>query len=649
MAYLLPLVLGLGTGASAQLVPATPTYAPVYAPAGDVSAALADWRRLRASSNWSFADHARFLLYYPDFPGATTLRRNAERAMQPGENPATVIAFFRAAPPATANGFARLADAYAAQGRAAEALAAARSAWSASGLSAMDEIALYQRFGASFTSADHDRRIDRLLIDRDAVNAARMLASASAARRPAFTARIAMQQRSPDTETYYNAVSAQVTSDAGLMQDRARYLRAATWNSAARQLLARPHRFTYLPVDAAKWYELKRIVAQEAAAEGAITQAYEIARQVDDALPVGTVLTSQPLAVRDEYTNLTWLAGTLAYRSLNRPAEAMALFDRYSEGGRSLQVTSKGAYWAGRAATQAGQYQAATAHFAKAAASPELFYGQLAHERLGRAIPVPQMMPQAAVTPAQRAAFANRPLVRAIRLLQSQGRAEEQALFIRALSENLTGDAERVMAMELSAQLARQDLAVWTARSARNDGNAFYVRQAYPTLNVSASEAYLWSIAHGITRQESSFDRGAVSHAGARGLMQLMPGTAAEQAGKLGYGYDYSRLTSDPAYNVMLGSSYFRRLLDQWGGNYVLAVASYNAGAGNVRKWVRNNGDPRRPGADIVAWIEDIPFTETRGYVQRVLENTVVYDRLNARATTPPRQLSHFLGKPRLG
>ena len=253
------------------------------------------------------------------------------------------------------------------------------------------------------------------------------------------------------------------------------------------------------------------------------------------------------------------------------------------------------------------------------------------------------------VQPAQRSAFATKPLVRAVRLLGSQNRRDEQALFVRALSEQLGNNADRLLATELSEQIGRQDLAVWTARSSRNGGDPFYFRAAYPTLaGAGISEEYLWSISHGITRQESSFARTAISHAGARGMMQLMPATAREQSGKLGIGYDFGRLTSDPAYNVMLGSSYFRRLLDQWEGNYVLAVASYNAGAGNVRRWVRNNGDPRRPGADVVAWIEDIPFSETRGYVQRVLENTVVYDRMNPRATAP-RQLSHFLGKSRLG
>jgi len=118
----------------------------------------------------------------------------------------------------------------------------------------------------------------------------------------------------------------------------------------------------------------------------------------------------------------------------------------------------------------------------------------------------------------------------------------------------------------------------------------------------------------------------------------------------MGIAYDSSRLTSDAAYNVSLGSAYYARLLDQWGGSHVLAVASYNAGAGNVRKWVRAYGDPRQPGTDVIRWIERIPFTETRGYVQRVLENSVVYDRLNPQvADGAPVHLSTYLGKSRPG
>jgi soluble lytic murein transglycosylase len=156
---------------------------------------------------------------------------------------------------------------------------------------------------------------------------------------------------------------------------------------------------------------------------------------------------------------------------------------------------------------------------------------------------------------------------------------------------------------------------------------------------------------HAISRQESQFDREAQSRVGARGLMQLMPGTARDTAGKLGLPYDLARLTGDPQYNVTLGSFFFGNLLDSFGGNHVLAVAAYNAGPGNVRKWLAANGDPRMPGVDVVDWIEAIPFSETRGYVQRVLENAVVYDALNpAKAQMPARnRLSAYLGKSNPG
>jgi soluble lytic murein transglycosylase len=179
-------------------------------------------------------------------------------------------------------------------------------------------------------------------------------------------------------------------------------------------------------------------------------------------------------------------------------------------------------------------------------------------------------------------------------------------------------------------------------------GNAFYVETAYPRLPASVNGARMWSLAHGIARQESSFDRGAVSHAGARGMMQLMPGTAREQASKMGLSYDPYRLTSDPSYNVMLGTAYFQRMLNIWDGNVPLAVASYNAGSGNAGKWVNRYGDPRGR-KDVLQWIEQIPFSETKAYVQRVIENSVVYDRMNPSSPNGTVHVSNFLGKSRPG
>jgi soluble lytic murein transglycosylase len=215
-------------------------------------------------------------------------------------------------------------------------------------------------------------------------------------------------------------------------------------------------------------------------------------------------------------------------------------------------------------------------------------------------------------------------------------------LFVQALAKSLQDDSSRFLALDLSQQLRRPDLAVWVERMARNDGDQFYYRQSYPNLPNVAGDR--WTLVHGISRQESSFDPYAVSHAGALGTMQLMRPTAREQAGKMGIAYDSNRLM-DQSYNVTLGSAYFRRMLSNWNGSVPLAVASYNAGSGNVRKWVRAYGDPRS-GTDIVRWIEAIPFTETRGYVQRVIENSVVYDSISRTQTQQSAlHVSRYLGK----
>ena len=648
VAVTIPLLLATVPSSSAQYAaPANVAAQPAYAPS--VASSLESWRALRQSSGYRFSDYAAFLIANPDWPDESRMRSWAEKAMQPGEQPTTVLAFYAADKPRSGNGWARLADSYAATGQMAQALEAARQAWRSDDLSATDEQAIWARYGGSITRADNDNRIDSLLFAKKPDDAARFLSAASPDRQAAFAARIAMQQNSPDADSRYSAVIGTVTRDAGLMMDRARWLRANNYGSSAQQLAARDHQFVYKPADPERFFDMMLLLAGDAQQDRNWQVAYNIASQIDDVLPVGVSVADQPIGIRDDYTTLAWLAGTTALDRMNRPASAVAMFDRYARAGRSLQVQTKGYYWAGRAALSATGFQDANSYFQRAAAYPELFYGQLALERLGRSVTAPPAaLPQYVTTQLQRTAFNSRRLVQAIRLLGQQGRSTEQALFVKALAESLDNDADRNLAIELGQQIGRQDMAVWTARMARVRGQMFYVRQAYPTLPGSVSNS-LWSLAHGISRQESSFDPYAVSHAGARGMMQLMTGTAREQAGKMGIGYDGYRLISDPGYNVMIGSSYFQRMLNIWGGNVPLAVASYNAGSGNVGKWVRQYGDPRGQ-VDVLKWIEAIPYTETRAYVQRVIENSVVYDSIRS---TQPQQtaihVSRYLGKDRPG
>jgi soluble lytic murein transglycosylase len=632
--------------AQAQLTSSTATTVRAVSPA-EAGYALNDWRRLRQSDGYAFADFARFLIANPNWPEEARMRRAAEKQMRAGEHGPTVIAFFRTEKPRSGNGWTRYAEALTAARRTAEASEAARKAWASSDLSSSDEVIIQGRYWSALTSADHDRRVDALLFDKKPGDARRALSYASAPRRAAFAARIAMQTSATDAETQYRAVQSNVSSDAGLLMDRLRFLKDTFRNiSGARVLAAQPHRFTERPADVERFYEMLLILSRDAYSAGSYAQAYAIARQVDDSFMPGTDVSTQSYGIRDHYTSLTWLAGQAALTGTRNYAGAAAEFAKYAKGGRSLQVTTKGYYWAGRAMAYGGRGTEANAYFGQAAAYPELFYGQLSLERLGRPIPAPGGLPTMLVSPAQRSAFQGNRLAKALEVVVGQGRRDEATLFVRALSESFENDSDRVLGAELGQRLGRIDLPVWIARSARNSGSAFYYRPAFPSHASNVPSGKIWSLVHGITRQESSFDRSVVSHAGARGMMQLMPGTASDEARKAGVGYELGRLTSDPSYNVLLGSNHAQRLVSRYAGSYVLTAAAYNAGPGNVTKWIARYGDPRKPNVDILAWIEQIPFMETRGYVQRVLENAVVYDQMNP--GTQNASLSNFLGRTRV-
>ncbi len=644
-AFFISILLACSASAS-TVIPATiiPRTASASAAVGqNINSAIAEWRQLRQGGNYSFATYAHFLNYNQDWPGEAAMRRDAEKAMRPGENASLVLGFYRLEEPKSGNGWARYAEALSAAGRTSDAVAAAKKAWASNDLSSADEAMILARFGANLTSADHDNRVDALLFDKDPKDAGRLLAWTSPDRRAAFAARVAMQSRADDAEALFRAVGGQVATDSGLLMDRLRYLRDGGNETLARQLAAQPHQFAERPADAERWYEMMLILADGAVEDHQWHLAYNIARQLDDAFPQGTQMPDQSYGVRDNYTSLAWLAGRIALDRLHNANNAIAMFYRYAQGGQSLQVATKGWYWAGRAALAAGHATDASAYFQRAAIYPDLFYGQLALERLGRIVPAPGSPPAVAATDPTRMAFTQKPIVQAFRQMAYYGNATEQMQFVRALAESLKTPTERSLALEMARQLGREDLAVWVTRAARNDGDSYYYRDAYPTIRTTPRTA--WALANGIARQESSFDRNAVSWAGARGMMQLMPATAREQAGKLGVRYDSQKLY-DPDYNVMLGSSYFQRMLDTWDGSVPLAVASYNAGAGNVRKWVNAYGDPRTGRVDVVGWIEAIPFTETKGYVQRVIENSVVYDSINPQPQSRTAlHVSRYLGK----
>ncbi len=632
------------------------TTTPTPAPPNAAAEAVIEWQALvRNQRTAGFDRIAAFLIANPGWPQEADLRRAAEASLDSsGYIPASAIRYFQMFAPQTASSHLRYAQALLAGGQRDQAAAEARLAWIGGALSADEETRVMTLFPGAIAPADQDLRMEQLLWSNSTTSAARQLTRVTPARSAEFTARLAMRTRA--TGAALRAAEAEgadpslVRRNAGYIADKARWLSATGQQLAARALMASPRQLAAPPLDADAWLGIIVSTARNAAGDGDWQRAYDIARQVDDALPVGTLVAEQPLGVRDDYTNAVWLAAETARKQLGRPREAIGLYALYSGGSRSPQVRARGLYWAGRAALAAGDNALATSYFERASAFYDQFHGQLALERLGRAQPAPAN-PQLSFSAAQRDAFNNNSLVRAARVLGELGAYRDQTQFLRAIAMNAKSDADHYFAAQLASDINRPDLGVMIGRSARLNGLDDYVPVAFPTLPVPTGLEPNWTLIHAISRQESQFDRAAMSRVGARGLMQLMPATAREQAGHLGLGYDLSQLTDDPSYNIMLGSAYFDRMLRYYGGSYPLAIASYNAGPGNVNRWLAANGDPRTGTVAWLDWIEQIPISETRNYVQRVLENAVVYDTLNPnrRGAEVRNALSRYIGKDQPG
>lgn len=611
---------------------------------GNIPAALQRWKMLSASANYSFGEYASFLMTYPDWPNAEDMRKNAEQAINlQTYSPNQTVAYFDRLEPVTNGGRAKYAIALAATGDKAKADQWARRAWREGPLTDDDENRIFQLMAGKLNAADHDARVSRLLWSSASRAAQKWLPYTSAERRPVLEAQLAHELKAPDAAAKFDAAGSAGLGDAGLVMERVAALTAAGNSWGARELLASRPPLSAPPHVARDWLKLLLKHAEAAENDGQFELAYRIASTLRDAFPAGTKITELDLSTRDTYTSLAWLAGEAAYYKLNRPRDAVEMFKAYTDGARTPQTRSKGQYWAGRAAKKAGDMGLARQHWSEAAKHYDFFHGQLALEALG------QPLPAVAPTPSlpQLAANAVPPSYTAARLSSSFPGWKDSNSFMRALANSAKSESDFLKLFAWSKAIGRPDLSVIAARSARIEGHSSLIPLGYPTVEVPADQAGNWTFIHAIARQESQFDRNAVSHAGARGLMQLMPGTARETSGKISLAYRPDALNSDIGYNIQLGSTYFQRMLSYYGGSYPLAVAAYNAGPGNVNKWLARNGDPRNGGIDILDWIEQIPIFETRNYVQRVLENAVMYDHLNPdkaryKVATP---LSNYLGR----
>jgi len=601
---------------------------------GAMAREIATWQNLfdDRSGQQPFAAYAQFLVANPGFPDEGTLRGRAEsRLRREFVSSEALLAYFDRFPPVT--NFARASYATALLGRDQNrATELALAAWRGGEMSEVTEASIATMFADRITQDDQDARMDALLWQREGDAAARQIERTSAARRGLFAARLAILQGG-DGATGDPAAA----TDPGYLYNRARELRTEGRAAQAAQLLGQRPPLAERPRDATAWIEELLATARVADARGA----QRIAASAMDAFAAGEDISQREYKLRDDFTSLMWLGGTKALWNLGDGAAAAPLFYQYGAAARTPQTRSKGFYWAGQAMQRAGNLAEANRYYEMAAAYPDRYYGQMALDVLGRDLPAFSPTPEVVPSEQARAAFLSQPLTHAVSEVARDAPWSTGIRFYREIAAQAQTVEDHLLVAELARQIGRRDLAVNLADAAGADGFDGFTRIGYPRLTTPPGTN--WTMIHSLARQESQFAQNAISHAGARGLMQFMPATAQEESRRANMSYSPSRLMDDPTYSMQLGSNHIERLLGTYSGSHPLAVAAYNAGPGNVNRWLREIGDPRTGAIGWAEWVERIPFTETRNYVQRVLENAVVYEHLYPQDAGRSRQLREFL------
>jgi soluble lytic murein transglycosylase len=555
----------------------------------------------------SFADYARLLRDHPDWPRRSAMEAAAERTMS-GMSADKIVAWFGGREPRTLEGAFRLASALVTVNQKAQAQAVVKKAWiNTDALTIQGEATFVMAFNDMLTQADHWARVDRLLWNDSQTAANRILPRLDPAHHKVAEARMALRNQAKNVTAKVDAVPAELARDAGLIYERARFRRKQDDLPGMAALFDKPLANVARPD--LLWREL------ESAARGALeTRQYKVAYNLamQHGAKSGTT-----------FAEGEWLAGWIALRFVNDADTAYKHFTAMFDGVSSPLSKARAAYWAGRAATALNKKPDADRWYWQASLYPTTYYGQLGAGEIGVNPPLP-MPPMPKTTPQEQASFAKQDMTQVVRLLGQIGREEEAKTFLTALVENSKTRGEQRLAVDLAASLGRADLTLAAAKVARQKGTEM-VEYLFPVKKLINPGTPETALVLGVIRQESAFDPEAVSSAGARGLMQLMPATAKYVSKKLGLKYALAKLTEDTNFNISLGRAYLADLLDDHGGSYVLAIAAYNAGPRRVSEWTARFRDPRRQDVDVIDWVELIPISETRNYVQRVLENTQVY------------------------
>lgn len=589
------------------------------------------WLYYRAGATDTKAeDIAAFRTNNPLWPSRSTLAERAEEALfWREEKPKRILAYFAKKQPVSGAGWAALGRALIDSKRVKEGRPHLRKAWGRYTLTPSMEKRIKEKYASHLRAQDHKARVDYLL----AQNSKKYLPSVERLQslvpkkwKASVEARIAAVKRYKSAWKKLSDLPAKVKADPGVVLARIREARRKGKDSEAWSLLRSSPTEVEKLIDPDEWWEEREDEIRAALNAGHPKTAYAIAKKHGGE--------TDP----DDLNDAEFLAGWIALRFLKHPKTARKHFKAAAAAGGLPARRARASYWLGRTELVLGRKTVATAHFAEGAQHNYTFYGQLAHQMLEAKAAKHRLRTYVRPTEPEIKAFNKQDSMQAAVIASKAKLHGVVATFMFEFARHIESAPDMVLTAELASRIALRHIAVRMAKVAMNRSfpmEYYAYPDALPDFKALTKDQDLeLALLCALTRQESEFNPKTESHAGAVGLMQLLPSTAREVARRLSVKYSKSKLKSDPAYNVSIGSAFLQRLVRNYDGSYMMALAGYNAGPGRVRQWVKQFGDPRKKKVDPIDWIERIPFTETRRYVHKIMESVQVYrSRLKKKRT----------------
>ena len=585
--------------------------------------------------NISFSDISRFVSDNSFYPNISDLRRNAEKVAVANKIPyQSTEQYFKSNPAGTTesklyilqskiNFLSRFKGSESKKFEMQKEITEMISKiWVKENFSQEEEKSFLEKYQNQLSEVDHINRINRLLWDAKILDAKRIINFVDEDYKKLLSAIIELQNSPKYIDNIVLSVPRKLRNNEALSYYRVIWYKGKDkMDDLLDLMIDLPENSPY----AEKWWSLRRLYLREMIKRKKYKIAYLLSAK--HALPV----------TASDFWEAEWMSGWIALRFLDDPKDAYKHFENLLKNVSQPVTISRANYWLGMAALAKGDKEKAIEWYKEAAKYPTFFYGQLGinkHRALDSInaqydIVLPKD-PDIMVSDMK--AIAASKVAKIAYLLAITGDKKNAGKIFEYAVGKATTSGQIAIIMRIVNELDDRQMDVKISRSAARK-NVFFIKDKFQIVKEVPNDEYA-PLIHAIVKQESGFAPTALSNVGAVGFMQLMPATAKLVAKEIGIPYNKNSLAGDIKYNVRLGTFYIKKLIDRFEGSEMLAIASYNAGPNATQRWINEFYDPRKEKDldKVVDWIELITYAETRNYVQRIMENLIVYKYLMSRA-----------------